>query len=765
MKRIFTLLSLALISISALAQDTIPKYRYFLSQEAKVLNLTGNDTLSMGLAGGMHAPQFNEVDLNQDNIMDLMIYDRLGGKITTFINKGGAGVNYEYAPQYEDLFPKVKNWVIMRDYDRDNKMDIFTSLNDRNIAVYRNVSDANGLKFELTYNVLRADKPETIVTWDSTTLYCFKVNYPAIEDIDGDGDLDMISYSSTGFNVEAYINRQEDASLPKTQFAFSHVDLCWGSFGENPDGSIRLGYCEGGFFPYRYYKKKHASGGTLNLFDVDGDGDLDLFHGTLDQGGRHFVENGKKDFSYGWDTLISTTDDFPIGQKSVDLYHFVNTFFIDVDNDGVKDMICTVNGTESVEETNQVWWYKNEGTNSSPDFKFKSENLLQADMVDLGGRTTPLFWDYDADGDQDLIVGSNGDFSISNNTADRLYLYENVGDSSKAIFKQINDDFLSLKAEGLSSISPALGDIDGDDKPDLLVGVADGTIRYYTNTTVGNTVSFSLQEKTLQSIDVGDMAAPFVVDLDKDGRLDLIVGTKGGNIHYYRNTGSKINPAFQKETDSLGYVRTNEYLANVNPPTYTEFGYATPVIADIDYDGTYELIVGGEEGKVRLFTNIDGNLTGKFKEVDSFLFNTSADTFLGSVRTGTMVYPTVADINADSMMDIIIGNARGGIMLWASNNTLGNIDNVRRIDDLAGFNLNVYPNPANNSITISRDRNHIDLKVTVTTTLGKTLISENFTKGNYQQKLDISNLAAGIYFVNFTAPSGATKTVKLSVLR
>ena len=53
---------------------------------------------------------------------DLFVFDRTGNKITTFLNNGDS---YSYAPEYDQLFPQsLSSWVLLRDYNNDNKKDI-----------------------------------------------------------------------------------------------------------------------------------------------------------------------------------------------------------------------------------------------------------------------------------------------------------------------------------------------------------------------------------------------------------------------------------------------------------------------------------------------------------------------------------------------------------------------------------------------------------------------------------------------------------------
>src|SRR5215216_5409649 len=82
------------------AQNNIPFYN-------------GGFEMSMPLAGGMNAPQFSETDFNGDGRKDLFIYERATMHAITLINQGD-GV-YTFAPQYQDIFPELGDWVLLRD--------------------------------------------------------------------------------------------------------------------------------------------------------------------------------------------------------------------------------------------------------------------------------------------------------------------------------------------------------------------------------------------------------------------------------------------------------------------------------------------------------------------------------------------------------------------------------------------------------------------------------------------------------------------------
>src|SRR5690606_16196158 len=96
-----------------------------------------------------------------------------------------------------------------------------------------------------------------------------------------------------------------------------------------------------------------------------------------------------------------------------------------------------------------------------------------------------------------------------------------------------------------------------------------------------------------QNINVGLLSKPHVVDLDRDGLPDLLIGERNGNINYYRNTGTATAPAFTLETQSFGGI--DLFGTNFGA------GNSTPFIADLDGNGNYDLMVGERLGKVHIY--------------------------------------------------------------------------------------------------------------------------------------------------------------------
>lgn len=84
--------------------------------------------LPYALTGGLEAPQFSEIHLNDDGRMDLLIFDRVGAKALPFISVSAPeGSRYVYAPAYEPELPPLNQMVKVLDLNCDGLLDLLTT--------------------------------------------------------------------------------------------------------------------------------------------------------------------------------------------------------------------------------------------------------------------------------------------------------------------------------------------------------------------------------------------------------------------------------------------------------------------------------------------------------------------------------------------------------------------------------------------------------------------------------------------------------------
>ena len=117
-----------------------------------------------------------------------------------------------------------------------------------------------------------------------------------------------------------------------------------------------------------------------------------------------------------------------------------------------------------------------------------------------------------------------------------LLLFENIGNDSIPSYDLIDRDWLGLSTIALNTtlnlpalnLSPTFGDLNGDNDKDLVLGDADGKLHLFINTGGGN---FQLAH-SFMNIDVGQFAHPQLIDVDRDGLTDLIIGEQDGTINF-----------------------------------------------------------------------------------------------------------------------------------------------------------------------------------------------------------------------------------------
>lgn len=759
------LLSLGILfSVCSFAQSPT----FYLGNSLRFLD-TNNDTVPFPFIGGFVAPQFSEIDLNNDGVKDLFVFDRSGNKKMTFLNEGKAGqVSYIYAPKYEYSFPELARWVLLRDYNCDGKEDIFTGSEQSGFTVYKNVGTADSLQFEhIVYDLT-----------DTTggNMYNLTLDIPAIDDVDGDGDLDILAFGVLGGYVQYYRNERVEKGLDCDALNFNFVDFCWGSFVEaGLTNDIILG---DNCFGLKFYKNQLHSGSTVMTFDADEDGDKDMLIGDIGFPDFKFLMNGKKETSWPYDTVTSYTTHYPQNTLGVYIDLFPAAYYLDLNNDGVKDLIASSNEANSASNLGQNWWYKNNGKTNKPDLAFQDSSFLQDMTIDFGSQTSPALFDMDGDGDLDLVLANRGNYRDTRNSNDRLALFENVGTSQKAIFKLKSEDYLGLSNDSITGMNPTFADLNGDGKQDLIIGQINGRLKYYVNTGTATVPAFTLQNDTLGSIDVGTLSAPHFYDLDGDTVLDLFVGNSTGFVKYYKNHGTRNIPNFlsQPTVDSVGKIRVADFFYNYgnfdpngNPidstKTFEYEGHSTPWIADLDNDGNPEILSGSRGGKIFIYPLDKNNLTDSFPSLTEYFIQPHNQSG-GIVDLGGRTSLALMDVGDDGRLDILVGNSRGGIHYLSSSfsaeDTLNSIGGILPLLDLTA-----YPNPTEGALYLKHEQSlNAYLKVEVIDVLGRTRLVESWNPSTESTKaLALNSLANGTYFVVVSHPDYRTNTLRVTVVK
>ncbi len=759
------LLLLVLFSFSVKAQQP---YRF--EQENSIKVLVQQDTLINAWAGGLNGAQYSNIDLNGNGRMDLAVFDRNSNRLLTFIaTPAAAGMRWEYRPEFATLFPAMERWMLLKDFDNDGRMDIFTeaqvTFGGRGVKVYRNVTPpGQPLKFELVVDGIIS----TSVNGGPLLLPVSAGDLPAIADVDGDGDLDILAYEMGGSYVEYHRNMSMERYGNPNRWEFVKVTNCWGGFTEeyHTCGVFRTGISnctesnpESGHAPTRpspgvvlsveSEEKILHSGAALTAIDINNDGVTDVLSGNVHCTILNLLINKGTPRNA---SIQEVQKNFPAYNTPVNLFVFPAAYMADVDFDGKTDMLVTpsttVNEENRVDFRNSNWFYKNNSTTNSPVFDLKQENFLQNTMIDLGENTEPALADFDGDGDLDLFVGHYG-VPKGNLLYASISLYENIGSPQAPVFKLLTHDYLGLSNQQLRRLKPIFTDLNGDSSLDFAFMGSSSTntrLHYILNTaTKGKAFQFETSNIQTLPLPISTEDSPAFYDIDNDGLLDVLVGRFSGRLLYYRNTGTNNNPTYQLANNELGGLGDDISRGNLKI-----------FLRDLNGNKKPELITGDRSGYITIYQDITDHLQSSFLPITKTLAHPFADS-LGQARLSHIhLAPVLADLNQDGKPDLIAGTREGGLLYLRNQSTVSAPDTEPK----PGPQLSITPNPSYGEVRVYTP---MAGTLTVYTILGQELLKPYAFEEEQARFINTTAWANGVYLFRFVSTTGQAITKRVIV--
>ncbi|MGK0137897.1 MAG: hypothetical protein ACI9DJ_001351 [Algoriphagus sp.] len=364
--------------------------------------------------------------------------------------------------------------------------------------------------------------------------------------------------------------------------------------------------------------------------------------------------------------------------------------YVDYEGDGDFDIMVGIDdwvdyGWDNAFDTNGKWTngplhgfvYLLE--NIGGEFINKGKIKAGNEPIDLYGAPSPNLYDFDGDGDLDLICG---DF------LDRFTWFENIGSRSKPLFRKgqfLKNEDGPIKMD-LQMIIPTGIDWDKDGDIDLVVGDEDGRVALLENLgragdkmpLFSNPMYF---KQKAEYVKFGALVTPFGVDWDDDGDDDLICGNSAGYISFIENLGSQkwAEPSNLKVNDEVIRYQAGEN-GSIQGPAEAKWGYTTLSVADWDGDGLRDIIVNSIFGKVEWFKNIGRKGVPKLSLAQPILvdWNTSEipkpkwnwwNPGKEELVTQWRTTPNAIDWNNDGMMDLIMLDHQGFLAYFERSST------------------------------------------------------------------------------------------------
>ena len=637
--------------------------------------------LSNPWVGGFTAPQWSAFDADLDGDDDLFAFDRDGSRVLMFERIPGEDLTLRW--DWTEGWPDMVDWCLLRDYNCDGKPDIFTS-HQNGIRVFTNTTqpgegpsfDPDPVTLFATFDLIGSDPSDLPVI-------CLGMDLPAIMDHDDDGDLDIITFTETASTLYRF-EGQSPCGLD-----LECTNRCYGMLAEaaennalfiGDDFECSFNVENPGMVVSDMSRTGLHAGGALTSLQLEPGGPKDLIISdvTYPEALAVVLEVGPSSLDSA--TYVDPT--FPsnlYGDQAVNLARFPAAFHLDVDQDGVRDLLFSPNTPLETNDDESVHFFRNTGTEDEPAWQFITDTYLQDGMIDLGRGAYPSFHDFDGDGLLDLAVANKERYEGVDQTPAAVAVFRNAGTATEPQFDLVDLDWIALADFQIESPYPAFGDLDGDGDLDVLVGDELGRIHEFTNVApAGAWPEFTLTALSIpedgsgEAIDVGQFATPQLHDMDGDGDLDMVVGEKNGTLTLFERTsvGSWSKYVSPIHGENWGNILVDNLLG-IN-------GYSVPALTPTS-EGL-RVFVANETGTVQDFGLASDNWDAELLEVNDAVFGG---------REGFRCAAAIADVDNDGFLDALVGIQNGGLLSYSSSTDTVIVD----AGFLPAWEWQLMPNP------------------------------------------------------------------------
>jgi hypothetical protein len=437
---------------------------------------------------------------------------------------------------------------------------------------------------------------------------------------------------------------------------------------------------------------------------------------------------------------------------------------LDVNNDGKLDIIISCCSDPSCNKKNIRVYYGGALLDTIPDLEFSGPPGSK-----FWGMYLYILKDFGGDGHSELVV-FDAFLPYSNLQDGCLYFYKTYPQLDTIPFAKIQGDSaahirLQPYSGGFSS-----GDINGDGMTDFcLMGYIDtgSTYDYFRSFYLGNK-NFDLTPAVTYYTSQHSFNPQYmqiIKDVNGDHKDDILIGSYG-NFYPYYYLNSILYGSFP--IDTIPRVGLNTQNSSID--------LQYPVIStDYNKDGYNDFLTrGGVLTYVaKLWYGRADMNTGGF-ELPKRYWGGDIDFF------GALV-GKVGDVNGDGIEDYCIGTSSaygcvdGNVIIFKGDTLYRDLTDVKEeYPEPEDFYLSsAYPNPFNNQVKINYYiSKESEVTIHITNLIGeevKHITKGTLHAGNYDEHIDMTGKASGVYFITLRAVKGNniiySKTEKISLIK